>query len=93
VCNSLLHVSGHVDWETLSQKEGSSFEELVVEMIDFVAKCIHEPKHYQDLFVAIKRQLMVGLGFTFLRTTASEREKMITDSDEFVHLALDTCDK
>jgi len=36
---------------------------------------------------------MVNLGFTFLRTTRTEREKMVTDSDDFVHLALDTCDK
>lgn len=36
---------------------------------------------------------MVNIGFTFLKTTAKERESMINDSDDFVHLALDTCDK
>lgn len=94
VCCSLVHISSEVDWETeAANEENRVFEELVVEMLDFIAKCIQEPKLYADKFNNQKRQFLVSLGFTFLKTTASEREKMISDSDDFVHLALDTCDK
>jgi hypothetical protein len=85
-----------MDWETLADAEKSElagFEELVTEMMEFVAKCIGEPRYYQEIFVQAKKLLMVNVGFTFLKTTAMEREKMVNDSDDFVHLALDTCDK
>jgi hypothetical protein len=66
---------------------------MMVEMMEFIAKCTCEPKHYQDFFIPVKRQIIVNVGLTFLKTTAGERVKMVEDSDDFVHLALDTCDK
>jgi len=96
VCSTLLFVSNEQDWETIvadQQENNRGYEELIVEMLEFLVKCISEPKHYQEIFVSSRRLLMVNLGFTFLRTTRQERERMVSDSDDFVHLALDTCDK
>ena len=53
-CASLLFTSQNLDWESLANSEDPDhmgFEELVTEMMELVAKCINEPKFYQEIFV------------------------------------------
>lgn len=50
-------------------------------------------KEFFHLIVDNQRELLVCVCLNFLRTSAQEYEQMTSDPEQFVSLALDTCDK
>lgn len=48
---------------------------------------------FYDCIVDHYRDLIVNVCLNLMRTTPEEYEQMIKDPEQFVQLALDTCDK
>lgn len=48
---------------------------------------------FQEDLIKFSKPLLVHVAFNLLRTYDSELELIKSDPDEFVQLALDTCDK
>jgi hypothetical protein len=50
-------------------------------------------KEYYELYSTYQRSLLVLVSLNLMKTTKTEYEQMIKDPEQFVNLALDTCDK
>lgn len=50
-------------------------------------------KEFYNIFSVSYKLLLIHVSLNFIRTSKSEMEQMIVDPDQFVNLALDTCDK
>ena len=57
-------------------------------LIQFVGE-----KEFFHLLIDKKNDILVSVCLNLMRTTQQEYEMMIEDPDQFVQLALDTCDK
>ena len=57
-------------------------------LIQFVGE-----KEFFHLLIDKKNDILVRVCLNLMRTTQQEYEMMIEDPDQFVQLALDTCDK
>jgi hypothetical protein len=53
---------------------------------------ISEKESY-DIFSQNYRQLLVIVALFMMKTTKNELEQMRKDAEQFINLALDTCDK
>jgi hypothetical protein len=50
-------------------------------------------KEFYNIYSHSYKLLLVHVALNFLKTSRSEYESMIKDPEQFVNLALDTCDK
>jgi chaperonin cofactor prefoldin len=48
---------------------------------------------FKDIFFRYLPNLILDVGLTLIKTTESERQDMYDKPQDFVNLALDTCDK
>lgn len=46
-----------------------------------------------ETYAMFYRNLLVQVAFLMMKTTKSEFDQMIKDPEQFINLALDTCDK
>jgi len=69
-----------------------SVECVLTEVMSFLTKMCSQ-KQYYTLFAEIKKTLVVDVIFPLLRTIESEKDVILEDPLEFVHLSLDCCDK
>jgi hypothetical protein len=90
LAHSLIAVGQRADILTLVENE--VFGDLIVEAIETLVYYSGEPE-FQDDLIKASRPLLVHVAFNLLRTQQSELNIMQADADEFVQLALDTCDK
>jgi hypothetical protein len=67
-------------------------EKLLFELLLFTTKCTTQPELY-DVFALSKQDIILQIIFILLRTTPKELELFRDRPDEFVSLAVDTCDK
>jgi importin-7 len=68
------------------------YGDLIVEAVETLVLYSGEVE-FQDDLIKASRPLLVHLAFNLLRTQQSELTILQNDPDEFVQLALDTCDK
>jgi hypothetical protein len=61
-------------------------------MVETLTLCIGE-KEFYSLFSQYYKHLLVHVSLNFLKTSKDEHEQMMEDPEQFVNLALDTCDK
>lgn len=61
-------------------------------MVETLAIFIGE-KEFYAIFSMSYKLLLVHVALNFLKTSKSEYEQMLNDPEQFVNLALDTCDK
>ena len=66
--------------------------DLLIESIEVLTVLIGEKESY-DIFSQNYRQLLVIVALFMMKTTNAEMEQMKKDADQFINLALDTCDK
>jgi hypothetical protein len=85
-----MYISSREDLESIIQDE--FYQDLIVEVMETLSMFIHE-KEFYNLISADMQRIGVNIGLTLLRTSKSELEIMKNDPDNFVQLALDTCDK
>jgi hypothetical protein len=90
LAQSLISICQRPDILQLIQDE--IFSDLMVEAIETLVLYSGEMEFQEDLIKG-SRPLLVHVAFNLLRTQQSELELLQNDPDEFVHLALDTCDK
>ncbi len=88
--STLMYISSREDLESIIQDE--FYQDLIVEVMETLSMFIHE-KEFYNLISADMQRIGVNIGLTLLRTSKSELEIMKNDPDNFVQLALDTCDK
>jgi hypothetical protein len=59
-------------------------------------ECLSQATQYEsfkDTFFRFMPNLILDVGLNLIKTTETERQSMYDDPQEFVNLALDTCDK
>lgn len=72
--------------------EEEDLANLLVEMIETLCIFIGE-KEFYDIFSQSYKLLLVHVAMNFIKTSPSEFEQMTVDPEQFINLALDTCDK
>ncbi len=85
-----LCVSEHDQLEKLLDKGITA--DLVVEFLKLLCNML-EDNNFYVLFSANKEKIVVDIVLTLLRTTLKEKGLIVADPENFVTLALDTCDK
>lgn len=90
IINSLVIIAQRDDLEQLTADEDTS--NMLVEMIETLTIFIGEKEFYQ-IFSSSYKHLLVHVALNFLQTSKEEKEQMTEDPEQFVNLALDTCDK
>lgn len=86
----MVHTSCREDYDTLVEEEVCA--DLLIESIEVLTVLIGEKESY-DIFSQNYRQLLVIVALFMMKTTKAEMEQMKKDADQFINLALDTCDK
>lgn len=79
----------------------SDLEQLLDEdtIINFVVEALENMSlttlydSFKEIFFRFLPNLVLDVGLNLIKTTESERQQMIDEPQEFVNLALDTCDK
>ena len=87
---TLVHSSCREDYDVLVEEEVCA--DLLIESIEVLTVLIGEKESY-DIFSQNYRQLLVIVALFMMKTTNAEMEQMKKDADQFINLALDTCDK
>lgn len=87
---SLVVIAQRDDLEKMIEE--SDIADLLVEMVETLVIFITE-KEFYNIFSASYKLLLVHVSLNFLKTSRSELEQMSNDPEQFVNLALDTCDK
>ena len=72
--------------------EDETFQDIIVESMETLCLFVGE-KEFYDILVEKSKELLVKVCLNLMRTTSQEYEQMINDPEQFVALALDTCDK
>ena len=83
-------ISQREDIEELMDDEVSS--DFIIEILEAITTMVGE-KEFYDTFSTCHRILLVMVALNLMKTTKAEYEQMLKDPDQFVNLALDTCDK
>ena len=68
------------------------FQDLIVESLEFLSLIAGE-NQFGEIFADFKRQILVQICFNLVKINDEERTLMDQQPDEFVQIALDTCDK
>lgn len=87
---TLLSISVRPDIQLIIQDE--TYQNIIVESMETLALFVGEKEFFQ-LIVDKQRDLLVKVCLNLMRTTPQEYEEMTSDPEQFVNLALDTCDK
>ena len=90
LAQSLIAIGERSDIQQLIM--GEVFGDLLEESIETLVLYSGESE-FQDELIKTTRPLLVHVAFNLLRTQESEIGLLKEDPDEFVQLALDTCDK
>jgi len=69
-----------------------TYHDIIVEAIETLTHFVSDKDFFQ-LVVEKQRDLLVIVCLNLMRTSASEYDQMTSDPEQFVSLALDTCDK
>lgn len=88
--NSIMHFSTRPDFDEVTDND--TFSELIIEAIDTLVLFTGE-KEFAQIIGANAKNLLVHIGFNYMRTTAKEMEELRSDPEGFVNLSLDLCDK
>lgn len=67
------------------------FSNFVLELLETLCKST-EYEEYSSFFFQFLPNLILDVAFVQIRTTTEERQQMYDDPQEFVNLALDTCE-
>jgi hypothetical protein len=87
---SLVIFGQRTDLEQLLEEETiCHFIEEALENLSLATS--HE--QFKDVFFRFLPNLILDVGMNFIKTTESERQDMFEKPQDFVNLALDTCDK
>ena len=74
----------------MTQEESTA--NFLIEVIEILTIFVNE-KEFYDLFQNYYKHLLIIVCLNMLRTYSEELEQMTKDPENFVNLALDTCDK
>lgn len=88
--STLISTIKKENYEVISEEPVAS--ELLVECVELLCIVVGEKEVY-DIFAHNYPKLLVDVAFVMMRTTASELLQMTKDAEQFINLALDTCDK
>ena len=69
-----------------------SFSELIVSLLDVLIIACNQQK-FQEVFIQNKGKLLVSICLNFIKTSEVEADLIVEDAQEFVNLAIDSCDK
>ena len=89
--SSAIVVAQRPDFETLVVQDEVN-QNLVVELVEALTIFVNE-KEFYSMFSNFYKHLLVIVALTFMKTSSDELDQMKADPDQFVALALDTCDK
>ena len=72
--------------------DDESIYDLLINLIEFMSIKINDEETYQ-LISAYFKDLLVDVCLVLMMSTETETKQMKDDPEQFVSLALDTCDK
>lgn len=81
-----------IDPQLNQMMQDENYSDLMVELLD-VLIITSEQQQYQDIFIANKAKILVSLCLNLMKTSETEAELILEDPQEFVNLAIDSCDK
>ena len=87
---SLIIFGQRSDLEQLLDEE--TISSFVVEALENLSLTT-QYDNFKEIFFRFLPNLVLDVGLNLIKTTETERQQMYDDPQEFVNLALDTCDK
>lgn len=87
---SLIIFGQRSDLEQLLDEE--TISNFVVEALENLSLTT-QYDNFKEIFFRFLPNLVLDVGLNLIKTTETERQQMYDDPQEFVNLALDTCDK
>ncbi len=87
---TLLDVVKRSNYDKIIEEQSSS--DLIIECVELLTILVGE-KEFYELYTMYQRPLIYEVALWMMQTTPAEIEQMHKDPEQFMNLALDTCDK